>query len=145
MHRLPQNTVRDRRARCSITGLSVVELARRGGGQVRSTKANSTAFSVRWFVDGGARSTRASGDQGTTASTEVLGAFSELKQRLQICTLDDEVIATWCVDSGGQCRHGRELARVGHGGQRRVKEATRARASKSETRAEGESEGVVEC
>jgi hypothetical protein len=69
---------------------------------VRWTKANSTVLSARQFVDGGTRSTCAGGNRGMTVSTEVLGAFSEVEQRLQVCALDNEVIAAWCVDNGGQ-------------------------------------------
>jgi hypothetical protein len=79
-------------------------MARRGGEQVQSMNVNSMVLSVQRFVDGGARSTRAGGYQGTTASTVVLGAFSELEKRLRVCALDNEVVAALFVDNGGQWR-----------------------------------------
>jgi hypothetical protein len=107
---------------------------------VRSTKANSTVVLARRVEVGDVRSTRAGGDRGTAASTVVLGAFSELEQGLWVCALDDEAIATWFVDYGGQWRRGHKLARDGHGDRRRVEEERRARESESEMRVEGESE-----
>jgi hypothetical protein len=131
---------RERRVHGSGDSLPAVKLARQGGGQVRSMKANLTVVLARWVADGDVRSTRAGRDQGTAASTVVLGAFSELEQGLRICELDDKAVATWFVDYGGQWRREHELARDGHGDRRRVEEETRARASDSKARAERESE-----
>jgi hypothetical protein len=55
------------------------------------------------------------------------------------------VVATWLVDYGGQWRRGHELSsrrpwRTASGGRN-----DEVRASESEMRAEGESEGAVEC
>jgi hypothetical protein len=62
-------------------GLSAVKMARRGSGQVWSTKANSTAVLARRDMDGDLRSTHAGGDQGTTVSTVVLrSSFSSRKR-----------------------------------------------------------------
>jgi hypothetical protein len=108
--------------RGSGDGLPVVKLARKGGGQVRSTKANSTVVLARRVADGDVRSMRTGGDRETAASAVVLGSFSELEQGLRVCALDDEAVVTWVVDYSGQWRHGRELGRDGHGGRRRVKE-----------------------
>lgn len=87
-------------------------------------KANSTVVLAQRVVDGDLWSMRA-GDRRTVASTVVLGAFSKLEQGHRVCTLDDEVVVTWFMDYGGHWRHGRELARDGHGEQRRVEEMMR--------------------
>jgi hypothetical protein len=110
-------------------------MARQGGGQVRSTKANSTVVLARWVVDGSVRSTRAGEDRGTTASTVVLGTFSELEQGLRVLDWTMERGTTLGLD-GGEMRDGATTssARVGHGGRRRVEEETRARETSGERR-----------
>jgi hypothetical protein len=108
--RLPQDRERERRACGLVTGLLVVKLARRGGGQVWSTKANVLVFLARRFTDRDVRSMRADRNRRTAASMVVLGAFSELKRGLRVCALDDEVTAAWWVCSGGQWRSRRELS-----------------------------------
>jgi hypothetical protein len=137
---LPQNRERERRECGSVIGLAAVKLARRGGGQVRSMRANSTVLLARRVADGDVRSTRASGDPRTVVPMVVLGAFSELDQGLRVSTLDDEAVATWFVGYGGQWMRDRELAHDGHGERRRVEDEPRARASESETRVESEIE-----
>jgi hypothetical protein len=113
---------------------------------VRSTKANMLVFSARWFMDRDVRSTHADGNRRMTTSTVVLRAFSELEQRLQVLGWIVKQETMLGLD-GGKMRDGAgtSSARVGHGGRRRVEEATSARASESKTREEGESEGAVEC
>jgi hypothetical protein len=127
VYQLPQNRERERerRARDSVIGLPAVKWARRGDRQVRSTMANEMVSTAWRFANGDVRSTRAGENRRTMTSTVVLEAFSKLEQRLQVCALDVEEVATWFTDNGGQWRRGRELARVGHGDRRRVEEEMR--------------------
>jgi hypothetical protein len=116
IRRLPRDREREERKRGFADGLLAVEMAKRGGGKARDTKANAMVLFAQWVADGGTRSTRVGENRGTTVSTVVLGASSCSSKGVETSAQDGEAVVGSVFGQWRSVGADTSLARVGHDG-----------------------------